>query len=428
MAQRDLDTRLSELMELVIENGSEALDEAFRLLLDAAMVIERERFVGAAPCERTPQRRDHSNGFKPKRLRTRVGEIDLLVPQVRSGGFYPSALERGTRSERSLELALAEMYVQGVSARKVAAITEQLCGFEVSSAQVSRAAGDLDSAFEQWRTRPLGAFPYLQFDARYEKVREGGVVVDQAVLVAIGIDEHGQRHVLGVSVDPSAAEVHWRTFLTSLVRRGLRGVRLITSDGHAGFEAARKAVLPSTPWQRCQFHLQQNAVQYVPRLDQRAGVASEIRAVFNAPSLEEAHRLLALPVERHRTDAPRLALWMETNIPEGLTVFAFPEQHRRRLRTTNLCERVNREIRRRSRVVSVFPNAASCERLVTAVLIEISEDWETSARYLTMPSADFAKRGVREHPSTVHPAGARTPVKDGGASSRRRRRIAGEAP
>jgi putative transposase len=382
MAQHDENTRLSDVMELLTTHGLDELGEALRILINAAMLIERERFVGAGHYERSPDRRDYANGFKPKRVRTRVGELDLRVPQVRSSQFYPSSLERGTRSERALKLALAEMYVQRVSTRKVAAITEQLCGFEVSSAQVSRATAELDTLFSEWRTRPLGQMRFVQLDARYEKVREGGVVVDEAVLWGVGIDAEGQRHVLGVSVERSEAEVHWRTFLKSLVERGMSGLELITSDDHSGLEAARKAIWPGVPYQRCQFHLQQNASQYVVRQEHRPLVAAELRAVFNAPSREEADRLLAMMAKRWESDAPRLSEWLEENVGQGLTVFAFPEAHRRRLRTTNLCERINREIKRRTRVVSVFPNTKSCERLVTAILIELSEDWETATRYL----------------------------------------------
>lgn len=390
MAEHAQDTRLTEVMELLTQSGLDGLADALRVLINAAMLLERERYLGASHYERSEDRRGQANGFKPKTVSTRVGQLELRVPQVREGGFYPSALERGTRSERALKAALAEMYVQGVSTRKVAAITEQLCGFEVSSAQVSRATAELDEVFAAWRRRPLGEFAYLQVDARYEKVREGGVIIDEAVLWAVGIDTEGHRHVLGVSVARSEAEVHWRTFLSGLVTRGLRGVRLITSDDHAGLEAARKAVFPSVPWQRCQFHLQTNAAQYVPRLEQRAEVAGELRSIFNAPSREEADRLLRLTIERHDEDAPALGAWMEEAVPQGLTVFAFPEPHRKKLRTTNLCERVNRELKRRTRVVSIFPNTRSCERLVTAVLMEISEDWETGMRYLTLPESTRA--------------------------------------
>jgi putative transposase len=383
MAQQPEHTTIDSVLELLTAQGTDGMAQALRLLLNAAMLFEREHFLHAAPYERTSERRDYSNGFKAKRLRTRVGDLDLLIPQVRNSDFYPQALERGSRSERALKLSLAEMYVQGLSTRKVKAITEQLCGFEVTSAQVSRATAELDEHFKQWRERRLGPISYLQVDARYEHVREGGLVLDEAVLTAIGVDREGRREVLGLSVSRSEAEVHWREFLQSLVGRGLSGLELITSDAHSGLEAARKAVFPSLPWQRCQFHLQQNATQYVVRVEQRKEVAADIRAIFNAPNRNEAGRLLAETVKKYSQSAPRLSVWMEENLEQGLTVMSFPVEHQGRLRTTNLCERVNREIKRRTRVVSIFPNAQSLERLVTAVLMEMSEDWQSGARYLT---------------------------------------------
>ena len=372
-----------ELLDTIADGGLAALPEAFRLLLNAAMLLERQKFIGAGPYERSPERQAHANGFKPKTLQTRIGAIPVAVPQVREGGFYPQSLEKGARSERALKLALAEMYVQGVSTRKVAAITEQLCGFEVSSTQVSHAAGELDAVLAAWRTRPLAEYPYVFLDARYEKVRQDGQVRDAAVLIASGVDATGKRAVLGVSVALSEQELHWRTFLQSLVERGLRGVQLITSDAHAGLKAARLAVFGGVPWQRCQFHLQQNAQAYVPKQEMKREVAAAIRAVFTAASLHEAKRLLGETVQRYRSVAPKLATWMEENILEGLMVFAFPEAHRRLLRTTNGLERLNQEVRRRTRVARLFPNEGSCLRLVTAVVMEISEEWETGKTYLT---------------------------------------------
>ena len=383
MTQPQQHTPFEQVLEQLSEQGTDGFAEALRLLLNIAMLFEREHFLQAAPYERTSERRDYANGFKPKRLRTRLGDLDLRIPQVRSSEFYPSVLERGTRSERALKLALAEMYVQGVSTRKVAAITEQLCGFAVTSSQVSRATAELDEHFKQWRERSLGEIVYVQLDARYEKVREGGLVIDQALLQAIGIDPEGRRHVLGLSVSRSEAEVHWREFLQSLVKRGLCGVQLITSDAHTGLEAARKAVFPSVPYQRCQFHLQQNAAQYVTRLEQRKEVAVDLRAVFNAPSRAEADRLLAATVKKYAEKSPRLSQGLEANVDQGLTVMSFPLEQQKRLRTTNLNERINRELKRRTRVVGVFPNAASLERLATAVLMEIDEDWQSGTRYLT---------------------------------------------
>ena len=235
-----------------------------------------------------------------------------------------------------------------------------------------------------WRERPLDETPYVFLDARYERVREGGQLVDCAVLVAVGITQSGHRRVLGVSVALSEAEVHWRTFLDSLVRRGLKGVRMIIADAHAGLNAARRATLPSVPWQRCQFHLQQNAQSYVSRLDQRKPVAQRIRAIFNAPDKTEAERLLRQTIEAWRTEAPKLAQWAEENLPEGFAVFNWPTAQRVRLRTTNGLERINREIKRRTRVASIFPNTASCLRLVSALLAECDEDWMTGKIYLNL--------------------------------------------
>ena len=223
----------------------------------------------------------------------------------------------------------------------------------------------------------------MYLDARYEKVRQDGQVRDAAVLLASGVDTQGKRAVLGVSVALSEQELHWRTFLQSLVDRGLRGVELISSDAHVGLQAARKAVFGGVPWQRCQFHLQQNAQAYVPRQELKQEVAAAIRAIFNAGSLSEAKRLLAETAQRYRASAPRLAQWLEENLPEGLMVFAFPAAQWRLIRTTNGLERLNQEVRRRPRVARVFPNEASCLRLVTAVVMEISEEWETGKAYLT---------------------------------------------
>lgn len=375
------------LLEQIAADGLDALPELIRIIVNTAMHAERQQFLGVSPNERSPERRGHANGYKPKTVTTRVGEVTFAVPQVREGGFYPQALERGLRSERALTLALAEMYVQGVSTRKVAAITEQLCGCEVTSVQVSRAAAQLDTVLAAWRERPLPACAYLYLDARYEKVRQDGQVRDAAVLIATGVDLAGKRHVLGVSVALSEQEAHWRAFLQSLVTRGLRAVQLIISDAHAGLQAARRAVFGGVPWQRCQFHLQQNASAFVPRHDLKAEVAADIRAVFNAPNRMEAEALLAKTVQKYAKSAAKLATWLETTLPEGLTVFAFPEPHRRLIRTTNGVERLNQEIRRRTRVVGIFPNEAACVRLVSAILMEVSEEWEAGKTYLTFTPA-----------------------------------------
>ena len=380
-------TSISLALELLTEHGMDRIGEAVQILINEAMQIERSAFLKAAPHERTSERRGYANGFRAKHLKSKLGELQLEVPRVRGleeddEAFYPSALERGVRSERALKLAVAEMYVQGVSTRKVAKITKQLCGLEISSSQVSRAAKRLDVEISAWQNRPLGEFAYLILDARYEKVRHGGSVIDCAVLIAVGINTDGKRVVLGVSDAMSEAEVHWRDFLQALSKRGLHGIRCVVSDAHTGLKAARRSVFPSVPWQRCQFHLQQNAQAYVPKVAMRKEVAADIRGVLTAPNRTEAERLLGMCVDKYKKSAPKLSAWMEQALPEGLTVFDLPPAHRRRMRTSNLLERLNREIKRRTRVASLFPNTESVNRLVSAIVMEISEEWETGRIYL----------------------------------------------
>jgi transposase-like protein len=386
MAQRVEHHPLEAAFAALLDHGLDGAGEALRILVNEASRLERARFLKAQPHERTSERTDHANGFKPKTVMTRVGELTFEVPQVRNGGFYPSALEKGTRTERAVNIALAEMYVQGVSTRKVITVLQALLGPEVaiSSSQVSRAAEQLDAGLAAWRERPLDETPYVFLDARYESVREAGRIVDCAVLVAVGITADGKRRVLGVSVALSEAEVHWRAFLDGLIARGLRGVKLIVSDDHAGLKAARRATLPSVPWQRCQFHLQQNAQAYVPRIDQRKAIARRIQAIFNAPDKAEAERLLRQAIENWAKEAPKLASWAEENLPMGFSIFDFPAAHRVRLRTTNGLERINRELKRRTRVASIFPNTASCLRLVSALLAECDEEWMNGKIYLTI--------------------------------------------
>ena len=358
MAQRVDHHPLEAAFAALLDHGLDGAGEALRILVNEAGKIERAAFLHAQPHQRTEERTDYANGFKPKTVMTRVGELTFDIPQVRGGGFYPSALEKGTRTERAVTLALAEMYVQGVSTRKVITVLQALLGPEVaiSSTQVSRATEQLDAGLAAWRERPLGETPFVVLDARYERVREAGRIVDCAVLVAVGITTDGKRRVLGVSVALSEAEVHWRAFLDSLLARGLHGVKLIVSDDHAGLKAARRATLPSVPWQRCQFHLQQNAQAYVPRIDQRKAVALRIKAIFNAPEKAEAERLLRQAIDIWAKEVPKLATWAEENLPMGFAVFDLPPAHRTRLRTTNGLERINREIKRRTRVASIFPN------------------------------------------------------------------------
>ena len=379
-----------DLLELLSDQGFDGMARAMQLLINEAMKLERSAALGARPFERTPLRRGQANGFKPKTIQTRLGPLALQVPQTRGVVFYPSALERGQRSERALKLAIAEMYVQGVTTRKVTAVMEQLCGLEVTSTQVSRAMQALDAELATWRERELGEIPYLLIDARYENVRVAGVVVSCALLVAVGITPEGRRTVLGVSVSLSEAEVHWREFLAGLQARGLHGVKLIVSDDHAGLKAARQARFPGVKWQRCQFHLAQNLLDYIPPSLPQEEVSAELRGVFNASSRAEADRLLDLMVKKYAPTAPRMAAWLEASVPEGLTVFDLPVAHRRRLRTNNMPERLNREIKRRTRVATLFPNEDSLLRLATAVLMETDEEWQTEKRYLSQTTPTTA--------------------------------------
>jgi putative transposase len=369
----------------LLDQGHNGFAEGLRLLVNAAMRVERQPVLQAQPYERTETRKGYATGFKSKTLSSRVGPIPFSIPQVRGETeFYPSALQKGLRSEQALKLAMAEMYVQGVSTRKVSAIVEELCGTAVSSTQVSECAKLLDAELQKWRDRPLAACPCLVFDTRYEKVRHDGQLRDCAVLLALGITPEGKRAILGVSVALSEAEAHWRAFFQSLLQRGLCGVQYIVSDDHAGLAAARQAVFGAVPWQRCQFHLQQNAQAHVPRLDQRAQVARDIRSIFDCSSRHAAEQRLQEIVTHYAKNAPNLAAWMEENLPQGFTVFTLPAAHQKRMRTSNALERVNQELKRRTRVARVFPNEPSLLRLISALLSETSDDWETGKIHLNM--------------------------------------------
>lgn len=370
------------LCEIICEQGFEGMGQVIQVLMNEAMKVERSKFLGTQPYERSPERQDYANGFKDKTVKTRLGMLDLQVPQVRGCDFYPQALERGLRSEQALRMSVAEMYLQGVSTRKVQKITEELCVLTISSSQVSRITSKLDSELKLWRDRKLGKFQYMIVDAIYEKTRRDGCVVSSSVLIAYGINPDGKREVIGVSVSLSEAEVHWRSFFENLVERGLHGLEMITSDAHTGLKAALQTIFPTVPWQRCQFHLQQNASSYVTKKARKAEVAADIRDIFNAPNETEAKRLLGLAVDKYKEKESRLAEWIGSNIDESFTVFRLPKVHRQKLRTSNLAERVNKEIRRRTKVVGIFSNEESCLRLVSAILCEIHEEWIQGKRYL----------------------------------------------
>ena len=375
-------TLLEQVIQMLAANKDNKFSRVIETVVNEAMKLERTQALQAEPYERTNERTGYANGLKDKTLALATGKVLLKIPQVRGLEFYPSCIEKGIRSERSLKLAIAEMYVKGVSTRRVSDIVEILCGTEVSSSQVSRLAKELDAEVESWRASPIGQIQYLILDARYESVRVGSQVVKQALLLAIGVDYNGERHILDTSVANSEAEVNWRVFLEKLVRRGMHGLRMITSDDHSGLRAAIDAVFPGILWQRCQFHLQQNAHAYVTRKDDVPVVSADIRKVFNAPDYENAERYLNQLVETYQKTNPRLAAWADENLREGLSVFHIPENHRRKMRTSNLAERQMKEIKRRTRVVGVFPNAESLLRLAATLLLEQNDQWQNDKRYL----------------------------------------------
>ena len=379
-------TQTNEFINLLLNGGlGEGAPRIMELIMNAAMIVERNAHLHAAPHQRCEERTGYANGFKPRSLNTSMGKLNLAMPQVRNSEepFYSSLLEKGSRSERALKASIAEMYIQGVSTRKVTKILETMCGLSVTSSQVSTLTAELDDEFEKWRNRPLPEISYVILDATYKKVRIDGAVRDCAVLVVTGVRrDDGKRMILAVSCALSEAEVHWRNVLQNIRERGIGIPDLVTSDAHEGLKAALKSTLRGTPWQRCQFHLQQNAQSYVPKESMKKEVATDIRKIFDSSDLPHAELMLETLVKKYEKSAPELSTWMENNIPEGLSIFSLPENVRKRLRTSNMCENLNSQISRRTRVVGLFPNEASLLRLVTAVLMEISEGWETGKTYL----------------------------------------------
>lgn len=371
-------TEIIEMMQVLMNEGMQGFPAVMTRMYNLAMQFERELHLGASRYERVEERTGYANGYKPKTVNTIAGKLRLQIPQVRNSEipFYPKSLERGTRYDRALKLAIAEMYINGISTRKVQAIFEQICDVNITADQVSHAMCEMDDELKKWRNRPIGNVKVLFVDATYHKVRMDGVVVPVATFIVTGILEDGHRAILAVDADISENEVHWRKVLSSLQERGMYGVKLIVSDSHEGLKAAREAVLPGIPWQRCQMHLQQNAQAYITKTSLKTEVASDIRTIFRAGSLEEAKRLLDIVVGKYAKCQSKLAAWIEENIPEGFTVFAFPENVRQFLRTNNMEENLNKQIKSRTRLIPAFPNVASLLRLVSAICVEISDDWE----------------------------------------------------
>lgn len=383
-SSRDKDIVIEKIMKEIIENGSDGFRPVIEELLNKVMVAERQDALGAKPYERTEDRTGYANGFKDKTFASRLGELHLRIPQTRGVVFYPRSLEKGCRSEVALKLAVAEMYVQGVSTRKVAKITEELCGLDLSSTQVSRIAQSLDESLRQFRNRPLGRYPFIMLDAKYIKIRHAGSVRPLACLIALGISEEGRKEILGISVSLSEAEIHWRKFLESLQKRGLSGMQLIISDDHSGLKKARQSVFPSVLWQRCQFHLAQNAQKYAPNQAMKSVFGQTIRDIFNACSIDDADKKLKEATDQYSSKYPEFTEFLESSVIEGFTIFQFPRPFWIRLRTSNAIENLNLQIQRRIKVCGLFPNPDSALRLVSAVLSEIHEDWQTDLKYFDM--------------------------------------------
>jgi len=356
------------------------MKEALQEVLEGEMT----EFLGAAPGERTEGRTGYRAGYYSRNLVTRIGKLELRVPRDRNGEFSTALFERYARSEKALVSALAEMYVQGVSTRKVKAITEELCGHSFSASSISSINKRLDAALERFANRRLEEdYPYLILDARYEKVREDGVIVHRAVLIAIGINWEGQRQVLSVELATRESQSSWKDFLIRLKERGLSGVEFVVSDDHAGLKKAIREVLTEAAWQRCYVHFLRNALDYLPRKADD-DCLQELRWIYDRRDIQEAQRDLAAWIGKWQGKYPKLVDWVETNIGETLTFYRLPRAHHKHMKSTNMLERLNEEIKRRTHVVRIFPNADSCLRLVRALCVETHEAWLEDSRYLNM--------------------------------------------
>ena len=390
----DDNRRISEeVAQGILLDDPTFLKEIVERVLQELLEAEMSEHIGAAPYERTGTRTGRRNGYKPRALRTRVGTLNLLVPQDREGTFSTRLFARYQRNEKALVLALMEIYVEGVSTRKVKDITEELCGTSFSKSLISSLAGSLDSELEVWRSRRLEAtsYPYLFVDARYEKARVDGRVVSQGVLVVSGVRNDGFREILAVEVADTESEATYQELFRPLKRRGLKGVELVVSDDHGGLKAAIARNFQGASYQRCQVHYSRNLLGTVSHA-RRKELSEGLRGVFAAPSREVALRLASELAARWRPSHPGVAEHIEEHIEECLACLAFPESHHRRIRTTNGLERLNQEIKRRTRVVRIFPNRGACLRLVSALAIEQSEEWLTGRRYLDMRELEEHRR------------------------------------
>ena len=378
----------------LLSQSPDGLREIVRAVMQEMLEAEMTDALQAEKGERTAARLGYRSGYYSRTLVTRVGKLELRVPQDRDGRFSTELFERYQRSEQALVVTLAEMYVQGVSTRKVKAITEELCGHSFSASAISAINQRLDDSLAQFASRRLEeAFPYLILDARYEKVREGGIVASQAVLIAVGIDWDGRRQILGVEMANRESQSAWKTFLLGLRERGLSGVELVVADDHAGLRAAIREVLSEAAYQRCYVHFLRNALDHLPRKADD-DCLQELRWLYDRRSVEEARRDLAAWIAKWEGRYPRLVAWAEETIEETLTFYRLPRQHHKHLKSTNMLERLNEEIRRRTYVVRIFPNAASCCRLVRALAVETHENWLEAHRYLNMEDLKELKKST----------------------------------
>jgi putative transposase len=375
MARKSKDSELREAWQEAAACGDDGMRALVQRVVQQVLEAEMSSFLQADNYERTNERRGYRNGYKPRLLKTRVGELELMVPKDRDGQFQTELFERYQRSEKALLLAVVQMYVEGVSTRKVRDITEALCGLEISKSQVSALAVKLDEEIRQWRERPIDKlYPYLMIDARYEKVRRGGEVISQGVLIVVGISSEGLREVLGVWVADSESEASWGEVFSDLSRRGLRGVRYLVSDDHQGMRKAIDRHFQGTVWQRCQVHFVRNILNHTTARD-KALVLASLKSITEAPTLVAARKALSEAIDTLGRRAPRVAALLDTCGEEILAVYQLPERHRKRMRSTNMLERLNQEIKRRTRVIRIFPNEQACVRMVSTLMIELNQDW-----------------------------------------------------
>ncbi len=386
------------LRKAELDGDVDFLREGVRVFSQALMELEVTAHVGAERHARTPERTGQRNGYRERRWDTRVGTIDLQVPRVRDGGYFPALLEPRRRAERALVAVVQEAYVHGVSTRRVEDLVQALGIAGLSKSEVSRLCAALDAEVERFRTRPLvGPYPYVWLDATYLKVRQGGRVVSMAVVIAIGVNGEGRREVLGVDVGPSEEEAFWQQFLRALVERGLAGVQLVTSDAHAGLKRALTTVLQGASWQRCRVHFVRNALALVPKSAQQL-VAATIRTVFAQPDAASAREQWRRVADSFRDRFPRLADLMDDAESDALAYLAFPSAHWRQIWSNNPLERLNKEVKRRTDVVGIFPNDAAVIRLVGAILAEQHDEWQVSRCYFSAESLASVTQRRQETP------------------------------